>query len=393
MMNLKKIITPLLCATLFFFALGCKRHISSDFVTIQVENGLNTRGKVVLKIVDTTHFMSFDSASLKSGNTVIFNVPSQTGNLYFLEYSGNRSNLFAAFPGDSIAASVTSTGVQLSGNGRETAETSFFWRKLNLAARQVDSITQQLMELRHLPGFMESRQQANAKVSAILGTLRNEALDFIEKNETFLGILPVMNARVGNQPLFEETVHPGIFLEVDTLLQLHHPGNPHTIFYHNRMNQLRERLNKEQQAQLRLAPGSKAPDIELPGVSGKNISLYSQKNKLTLLYFWSPADAISRKSNQQIKLLHEKYKDRGFGIFAVSLESFPERFAAAIQLDKMWWPNVNDTAGIDSPIKETYGIDEIPAFLLLDENHRLKARFLSVQALELWLAENQELLK
>lgn len=393
MMNFKRIITPLLCATLFFFAFGCKRQISSDFVTIQVENGLNSREKVVLKIVDTTHFMSFDSASLKSGNTVIFNVPSQTGNLYFIQYSGNRSDLFAAFPGDSIAASVTSTGVQLGGNGRETAETSVFWRKLNLAARQVDSITQQLMELRHLPGFMESRQQANAKVLAILETLRNEALDFIEKNGTFLGILPVVNARVGNQPLFKESVHPGIFLEVDTLLQLHHPGNPHTIFYHNRMNQLRQRLNKEQQAQLRLAPGSKAPDIELPGVSGKNISLYSQKNKLTLLYFWSPSDAKSRKSNQQIKLLHEKYNNRGFGIFAVSLESFHERFAAAVQLDKMWWPNVNDTAGIDSPIKETYGIDEIPAFLLLDENHRLNARFLSVQALELWLSENQELLK
>lgn len=384
---------PLLCVTLFLFAFGCERHINSDFLTIQVENGLNTREKVVLKIVDTTHFMSFDSASLKSGSTVIFNVPSQTGNLYLLEYSGNRSDLFAAFPGDSIIASLTSTGVQLGGNGCETAETGVFYRKLNLAARQVDSITQQLMELRHLPGFMESRQQANAKVSAILETLRNEALDFIKKNGTFLGILPVMNARVGNQPLFEESVHPGIFLKVDTLLQLHHPGNPHTIFYHHRMNQLRQRLNAEQQAQLRFAPGSKAPDIELPGVSGNSISLYSQKNKLTLLYFWSPADAKSRKSNRQIKLLHEKYSNKGFGIFAVSLESFHERFAAAVQLDKMWWPNVNDTAGIDSSIKETYGIDEIPAFLLLDKNHRLKARFFSVQALEYWLAENEEMLK
>lgn len=393
MTNPKKIKTLLLYATLFFFALGCKRQISSDFVTIQVENGLNTREKVVLKIVDTSHFKSFDSTLLKSGSTVIFNVPSQSGNLYFLEYSGHRSDLFAAFSGDSIIASVTSSGVQLDGKGREITETSVFRSKLNLAGRQVDSITQQLMESRHLPGFMESRQLAESRIATVLDVVRSEALSFIEKNETFLGILPVLNARVGNQPLFEESVHPDIFLKVDSLLQLHHPGNPHTVFYHNRMNQLRQRLNREQTAQLRLAPGNKAPDIVLPGVSGKNISLYSQKNKLTLLYFWSPADVISRKSNQQIKLLHEKYKDRGLGIFAVSLGSFPERFAAAVQLDKMWWPNVNDTTSMDSPLKEIYGIDEIPAFLLLDENHRLKARFLSVQALELWLAENQELLK
>jgi thioredoxin-related protein len=86
--------------------------------------------------------------------------------------------------------------------------------------------------------------------------------------------------------------------------------------------------------------------------------------------------------------LYEKYKKYGFTVFAVSFDPFMDRFTNAVNLDKLWWNNVNDTLGTKSPLLSEYQISGFPAFVLIDGKGKIIERFLSDKALSIWLEEN-----
>ena len=107
----------------------------------------------------------------------------------------------------------------------------------------------------------------------------------------------------------------------------------------------------------------------------------------TLLYFWVPSDALSRKSNPELKNLYEKYRSRGLTVYAISLDPSTERWKTAVTMEKLWWTNVNDTLGLRSAVAGDYMINSVPVFVLLDREQRVLDRFISLQALENYLTK------
>ena len=69
-----------------------------------------------------------------------------------------------------------------------------------------------------------------------------------------------------------------------------------------------------------------------------------------------------------MKAAVEEYGDRGFAIFAFSLDTDREDWNDASVEDGIGWINTCDLKGYDSPISQEFGVNMLPKNLLVDAN-------------------------
>ncbi len=118
-------------------------------------------------------------------------------------------------------------------------------------------------------------------------------------------------------------------------------------------------------------PGALAPDINLKTPEGETLALSSLRGKVVLIDFWASWCGPCRKENPNVKKLYEKYKDKGFEIYAVSLDNNGDRWKAAIAKDGLPWKHVSDLGGWKSSAAQLYGVRSIPQTFLLDQEGRI----------------------
>ncbi|MCB9032937.1 MAG: AhpC/TSA family protein [Chitinophagales bacterium] len=132
-----------------------------------------------------------------------------------------------------------------------------------------------------------------------------------------------------------------------------------------------------------VAVGSKAPNIMLPSPNGDTLSLYDLKGKYVLIDFWASWCGPCRQENPNVVKTYNKYKDKGFEIFSVSLDNNLGPWKNAIAKDGLVWKNhVSDLKGWSSVAAQTYGVQSIPSTFLLDKNLVIIQKNLRGKALE-----------
>lgn len=136
-----------------------------------------------------------------------------------------------------------------------------------------------------------------------------------------------------------------------------------------------------------LAVGQPAPEISLPNPEGKIVPLSSMKGKYVLVDFWAKWCGPCRHENPNVVSAFQKYKDKGFTVYGVSLDRNREEWLQAIQQDKLTWTHVSDLKYWQSEAAKTYNITGIPFSLLLDPNGVIIAKNLRGAALHQKLEE------
>jgi thiol-disulfide isomerase/thioredoxin len=140
---------------------------------------------------------------------------------------------------------------------------------------------------------------------------------------------------------------------------------------------------KMEEAQL-LAPGKIAPDFEEKLTDGKKtMKLSDLRGKVVLIDFWASWCGPCRRENPNVVRTYEKYKDAGFTVMSVSLDTEKDKWLAAIKQDNLSWPNhVSDLKGWGSAVGKIYGVGSVPFTLLIDKDGKIIKANLRGNALE-----------
>lgn len=146
------------------------------------------------------------------------------------------------------------------------------------------------------------------------------------------------------------------------------PQSKYATEFANMVSGLEKQI-AQQQATATIKVGAPAPEISLPGPDGKVRSLSSLKGKVVLLDFWASWCRPCRMANPHVVEVYNKYKDKGFDVFSVSLDrpGAKDAWVTAIQKDGLIWDNhVSDLQFWNSAPAATYGVRAIPATFLID---------------------------
>jgi peroxiredoxin len=137
----------------------------------------------------------------------------------------------------------------------------------------------------------------------------------------------------------------------------------------------------------KLAIGQVAPEISLPNPDGKVVKLSSLRGQYVLVDFWAKWCGPCRKENPNVVKAFNRFKDKGFTVYGVSLDRNREDWVQAIAQDGLTWTHVSDLKYFQSEAARTYDINGIPYSLLLDKEGKIIAKNLRGAALEAKLEE------
>ncbi|MCQ2238872.1 MAG: AhpC/TSA family protein [Bacteroidaceae bacterium] len=121
-------------------------------------------------------------------------------------------------------------------------------------------------------------------------------------------------------------------------------------------------------------------NISLPDIKGKIHNLNELEGKVVLLDFTIYNHASSAARNMQLRELYSKYKDRGFEIYQVSLDT-DEHFWKT-NADNLPWICVRDAKGLYSTTLSLYGVVNVPTFFLLDRTNTPQGRSEDIKDLD-----------
>ncbi len=123
----------------------------------------------------------------------------------------------------------------------------------------------------------------------------------------------------------------------------------------------------ETESDERLKTGNKAPDFTLPDVNNNNVSLSDYKGQLVLIEFWASWCSYCQAENPVLVMLYNAYKNKGFKILGVSLDTDKNKWIDGIENENLGYDHVSDLKGFDSPVADMYEVGSIPQMFLLDE--------------------------
>jgi thiol-disulfide isomerase/thioredoxin len=223
-------------------------------------------------------------------------------------------------------------------------------------------------------------QKVLAFVATLAGQFGEEYSQLIPTVDKYLAQIP---ARTKTQEMYLlGAMHGAIASKSPDYVDIYlYYAEKYVAHFPNTANAARFRQDLEKFGMVRL--GATAPDIVMASPDGKDLKLSSLRGKIVLIDFWASWCGPCRRENPNVVRLYEKFKSKGFDIFSVSLDQTKEKWLAAIEQDKLSWPNhVSDLKGWQSAAGKLYGVTSIPQTVLVDRDGKIIAKNLRGEALE-----------
>lgn len=155
-----------------------------------------------------------------------------------------------------------------------------------------------------------------------------------------------------------------VLKKVASAFEEKYPGSPVTTTMTNQVYQIEMEYNQH----IANSSGTRvAPEIALKNPDGVEMKLSSLRGQYVLIDFWASWCMPCRRENPNVVRLYNKYKNKGFTIFSVSLDKDAEAWKEAIEKDGLVWSNhVSDLLQWNSPLPQLYGFSGIPHTVLVN---------------------------
>jgi len=235
-----------------------------------------------------------------------------------------------------------------------------------------------------------SGSKLTEKYNNVLKDLKARKIDIMsikeeaKKSNPLLGSI-LLFSTYGTKPSFAD-----LHAAVSKKMKEQYPDNYLTKEYEGIVSNLQKSYQREQ-ARQKIKVGEPAPEIAMPGVDGKIRKLSDLKGKIVLIDFWASWCGPCVRSFPELTKIYNKYKDKGFTVFSVSLDGIDQRTAQrrypnaealkkakensktrwikAIEKHGLVWENhVSDLDKWDCKAAALYGVRSIPRTFLVDKN-------------------------
>ena len=154
---------------------------------------------------------------------------------------------------------------------------------------------------------------------------------------------------------------------------------------HPQIERMRLRIEGEHNRQ----PGSEVVDFVGQDLEGNDCLLRElvEGGKYVLLDFWASWCGPCKAEIPDIKDCYLKYREKGFGVVGISLDTKQEAWAESVKELGIDWPQMSDLKGWNSDVVLKYDIWGIPMTLLYGPDGKLVARDLHGEKLQQALAD------
>lgn len=187
---------------------------------------------------------------------------------------------------------------------------------------------------------------------------------YVVENSKSLTSIPVLYQKIGELPVFSQSTDAILFGSIADSLETVYPESPYVKALRAEADERKSYL--ELQALLRSAEEIGFPDISLPDIQGHTRTLSSVEERVILLYFNTLTEVSqNRFSVDVLKPLHQKYHDKGFEIYQVSLDTDKMTWATTVMGQELPWITVCDIRGAASPYVVSYNLSQLPAIFVI----------------------------
>lgn len=217
----------------------------------------------------------------------------------------------------------------------------------------------------------------------------DDVKDYINNTAYPMAGMQMALSAFGNRPEFA-SVHRS----TAALLAKKYPNHEYVAEYNNFVTMV-EKAGTQSQTTEAIQVGMPAPEITMKSPDGKKMSLSDLKGKVVLLDFWASWCGPCRKANPHVVEVYQKYKDKGFTVYSVSLDGIDSRskarypteeqfqaaleqskksWLAAIEKDQLIWPyHVSDLNKWETQAARMYGVSGIPKTFLIGRDGKIAA--------------------
>jgi len=351
------------------FAFSCST--SSYKIDGSIENA--TDQMVYLKTMKDTELITADSTMMEAGKFV-FEGSVEVPDLYAIDFEQNDDRIILFVENSEILITGNADNVMASDiSGSETHDLLLEFNMLQ------EELAKPLMDIQYK---FQTAAMDGSLTPEMEEQLRNEYMDenekltdsvvgFVKQNVNSVVSAYITLTQLANQISFEdlESIVNGFTSDI--------AKSPFVIA-------LKEKLDLEKQT----AIGQDFIDFSHPDKDGNMITFSSVTGEnYVLLDFWAGWCAPCRKENPNLVRLYNEYNTKGFDIFGVSLDRNRKEWLDAIEADGLVWTNVSDVTGWENSIAKMYGVQSIPASLLISPEGKIIAKNLRGEELEQKLAE------
>lgn len=332
---------------------------------VVVLESLAANGALVADSVRTNANGSFKiNVELVDGEPTFYNLRCAERNIPLILSEGERV-VVNSVPG--LIDGYTVTGSKESELVREVKNIMGF------GVARLDSLT----TLYNKTSVKNIQQLVGKEFSQEYLNIKRRQIEFIVKNAGSLAAIYALNQRIpGDQVLFGGEKDIVYFRLVADEVEKNYPTSPYLLGLKAAIAQYDNQLElATKMGQAFSVEPANFPEIELPDMFGKKQSLTAiQKDKVVLLDFWSITDQNASFRNAELKELYQKYHDRGFEIYQVSVDTTKPAWIEVVQMQKLSWISVCDFKGAGSLAVQMFGITSVPQNFLLDREGNIVAR-------------------
>lgn len=318
--------------------------------------------EVIVKLLNVNQYQVIDTVKTDAAGRFACKVEVAKGQPEFVYlFYGERkiaSLLLAA--GDRVAVLADTLGVSTVEGSEESVKLASVEADFAAAKSLMTAVSAKLLSAKESEAA-ELREQLS---KAYIDYYRSRVL-YIMQNSRSLTVVPVLFQNLTEAlPVFGQATDAIHFTNAADTLETVYPDSKY-------VKALRKEAQKrvsqmELVSRITSAQQVNFLDIELPDNKANKVKLSDVHKKVTLVYFWTASDVAQKMFNLDVLApVYEKYHDRGFDIYQVSLDVDNGLWARVIREQKLPWTNVSDISGGASRYVLAYNLTKLPSAFLI----------------------------